>query len=249
MMFLTETNVTEITKKQYFYKLRAHYGIFTSLLLTQLIALLFSFMGSGSMGSGADGVMVIVTYYTGNVIIAFTMLWAFISGVSMNSKLVRDGDFSFVTNRLTSNLSSIAFLVTATVTGGITAMLGGSLLKTIIYFVKGDGILGHTYSVPLAQLLTGIIAALLYVTLFGALGYFASTLVQLSKFNLVLLPLLFVGSLFLEARMDGQGPVRELINFFATETSIFILALKVVAASGALFYTSILMSNKLEVRR
>lgn len=109
MMSLTSVNAAEIIKKQYFYKLRAHYGIFTSLFITQLVALAFSFMASGSMGSGGEGVSINVSFYTGNVIIAFTMLWAFISGVSMNSKLVRNGDFSFVTNRLTSHVSSLAF--------------------------------------------------------------------------------------------------------------------------------------------
>lgn len=249
MMSLTNANAAEIIKKQYFYKLRAHYGIFTSLFITQLVALTFSFMASGSMGSGGEGVSINVSYYTGNLIIAFTMLWAFISGVSMNSKLVSDGDFSFVTNRLTSHASSLAFLLTTTVVGGIMAMLGSSLLKTIIYFLKGDSILNHTYSIPVIELLIGVIATILYVTLFGIFGYAVASLTQLNKIFIFLLPLIFIGLLFVEGRTNGQGPLSVVFRFFAMESSLFLFAIKVIVVIGILCLTVITMSNKLEVRR
>jgi hypothetical protein len=248
-MFLTNVDVAEITKKQYFYKLRAHYGIFSSLLLTQLVALAFSFLGNGQMGAGNENINVYVTYYTGNIIIAFTMVWAFISGFSLNSKLVRDGDFSFVTNRLTSNLSNLAFLLTATVIGGITAMLGSSLLKTINYFIRGESILAQSYAVPLSQLFLGVIAAVLYVTLLGAVGYTVAILTQLNKLFVVLLPILFVGLLFVEGRTKGEGLLATVFKFFLSETSLFVFAVKVLAIVVGLSYAAFIMSNKLEVRR
>ncbi len=248
MMYLTETNIAEIVKKQYLYKLRAHYGIFTSLLLTQLAALAFSFMGSGTMGTGNNGFSINVTYYTGNVIIAFTMLWAFICGVSMNSRQVKDGDFSFVTNRLSSNLSSIAFMLTATIIGGICAMLGSSLIKTITYF-GSNNIINHSFSVPFNQLLTGIIATILYVSLLGMLGYFIAGITQISRIFVFLLPVGFVGFIFLEGRTGGQGLLFYVVKFYATETSLLMLALKVVAVISCLCYLTIFISNRQEVRR
>ncbi|RXI98685.1 hypothetical protein DS745_20450 [Anaerobacillus alkaliphilus] len=248
-MYLTEANINELIKKQYLYKLRAHYGIFTSLLLTQIAAIAFSFMGSGSMGTGSNGFSINVTFYTGNVIIAFTMLWAFISGVSMNSRLVREGDFSFVTNRLTSNLSNIAFMLTATTIGGICAMLGSSLIKTIMYFLGANNLVSHSFAVPLNQLLTGVITTVLYVSLFGILGYVVAGITQLSRIFVILLPVGFVGLIFLEARTGGGGLLVSVTKFFATETSLLILALKVVFVISGLCFLTVLISNKQEVRR
>ncbi|MFN7250491.1 MAG: hypothetical protein ACK4M9_06805 [Anaerobacillus sp.] len=249
MMFLTNADLAEVTKKQYFYKIRAHYGIFSSLLLTQLVALAFSFMGTGQMGAGNEQVTVYVTYYTGNIIIAFTMVWAFISGFSLNSKLVRDGDFSFVTNRLTSNLSNLAFLLTATVIGGVTAMLASSLLKTINYFIRGESIVAQSYAVPLSQMFLGVIAAVLYVTLLGAVGYTVAILTQLNKLFVVLLPILFVGLLFVEGRTNGEGLLAAVFKFFLSETSLFVFAVKVLTVVGVLSYAAIIMSDKVEVRK
>lgn len=249
MMYLTEVNLVEQTKKQYIYKLRAHYGIFTSLLITQLIALGFSFFASGSSGTGTNGMMIYVDYYTGNTIIAFTMLWGFISGVSMNSKLVRDGDFSFVTNRLTSHLSSMAFLLTATVVGGIMAMLGSSLLKGIIFVFRNDKLISNTYELTPSELLLGLAVSVLYVTLFAAIGYFIAGLVQLNRLFIFLIPAFIIGGIFIEARTNGQGPLAEVIKFFGAETSFFMFVVKVLAVVATLLYLTIVLSNKTEVRR
>jgi hypothetical protein len=250
MMFLQEVNTIAVTKQQYQFKLRAHYGLFTSLLMTQLFALLWSFMGTGQMGTGTEEVSLNISYYTGNIIIVFTMMWAFISGITINSKLSRDGDFAFVTNRLTSNLSNIAFLLTGCVIGGITAMLAGSLLKVIIYFFFGiNGIIGSTLQIPVSELVLGVVVTIFYVSLLGALGYLVGAIVQFSKMFVVLLPALFIGALFMEGRMQGEGLLGNLVTYFIQETSSVLLFFKVLVALIILFFTAIIISDRIEVRQ
>lgn len=248
-MFLQEADLVKVTKQQYQFKLEAYYGVFTSLLLTQLFALLWSFMGTGQMGTGTQEVSLNITYYTGNIIIMFTMMWAFISGITINSKNAKDGDFAFVSNRLSSNLSNIAFLLTATVLGGFTAMLAGSLLKVIIFYYRGlDHIVGNPL-VPPHELALGIIVSVLFVTLIGTLGYFVGALVQFHKIFTGLLPAFFVGLLFLEGRMQGEGPLGNIFQSFINETSLIVLAVKVLIVVVILFGAAVAISDQVEVRK
>jgi hypothetical protein len=55
-MSLIETNTLDITKKQYFYKLKSNMRVFLSLMMFQLIAASFSITGNVSGNSGwVDG--------------------------------------------------------------------------------------------------------------------------------------------------------------------------------------------------
>ncbi len=249
-MFLQEANVISVAKKQYFFKLKAHYGIFTSLLMTQLFALLFSaFLGTGQSGTSIFNVSLNINYYTGNLIIIFTMVWAFTSGITLNSKTSKDGDFAFVTNRLTSNLSNIAFLMTATAIAGFTAMLAGSLLKVIVYYYFSVENLAGSASISLSELVLGIIVSILYVSLFGALGYLVGVLIQMSKIFVFLLPLVFIGLLFIEGRMQGEGALGQLVKFFALETSPVLFLVKAFVAITLVYIGSIFLTDKMEVRK
>ncbi len=248
-MFLQEANVISVVQKQYFFKLKANYGVFTSLLMTQLFAILFSaFMGTGQSGTSIFNVSLNINYYTGNMIIIFTMIWAFTSGITLNSKASKDGDFAFVSNRLTSNLSNIAFLMTATAVAGLAAMFAGSLLKVIVYYYFPVENLAGSAFVPFSELVLGVVVSILYVSLFGALGYLVGALIQMSKLFVFLLPLVFIGLLFIEGRMQGDGPLGQLVQFFALETSPFLFLVKAMAVIALLFLFAII-TDKMEVRK
>ncbi|WNF36164.1 hypothetical protein RJD24_17190 [Bacillaceae bacterium IKA-2] len=250
MMYLTETNLFETTKKQFIFKLNAYIGAFTSLMFTQFFGILFSLAGSGSSGGGSNSISFNITYYTGNTIIALTLIWMFITGVTVTTKQNRDGDFAFVSNRLSSNLANIAFLVTAALVGAVTAMLSGTLLKVIIYFFKStEKIVSQTYIVPPLELVIGLTATFLYALLISGLGYLAGTLVQINKLFVVILPATVIGFLFLEGRLNGGGILFAVGKIFVMESSLFLLTLKVFVTAAVLFYSGTLISNRLEVRR
>lgn len=57
------------------------------------------------------------------------------TGILITTKAVRYDDFTFVSNRLSSNLANILFLLTASAIGGAAAVTAGFLLKIIAFFL------------------------------------------------------------------------------------------------------------------
>jgi hypothetical protein len=249
MMYLAEVKLFDVVKNQFLYKLKAYLSVFSSLLIIQAVGMLLSLNGSGSMGTSSDGYSLNISYYTGDIIIIFTMLWSFISAIIITTKAYRNDDFVFVANRFSSNLSNICFLVFASIVGGITAMLSGILLKVVIYFILDDGNVMGT-AIGFQELLLGMIVSTFYVLLVASLGYLIGMLVQISKWFSVLLPAVFFGYLFLGVSKYDEAPIIfETVKFFAKETSLFFFVLKVIVTASILFYGSIILANKMEVRQ
>ena len=250
MMFLTETNVWDIVRKQYSFKMKAYTGTFSTLVTVQIIAILLSLGGVGTTGMSTDTIHITMKNFSGDMIIAFTMIWSFVIALTITKKAYRNADFAFVSNRVTSNLSNLFFLMTANIVGGITAVLSGILLKVIMYYYYGiQNIFGNTMSVPPLDLLVGVIVTILYLFLFSATGYFFGMLTQLNKALIVLLLALFIGLLFLDG-FGANGEIhRGLVNFFYYETSFVLFLTKVMVIVAILFSSSILLSNRMEVSR
>ncbi|MBZ5750788.1 hypothetical protein [Metabacillus rhizolycopersici] len=248
-MYLAEVKLFAVVKNQFLYKLKAHLSIFSSLLIIQVVGMLLSMNGSGSMGTSSDGYSLNISYYTGDIIIIFTMIWSFISAIIITTKAYRNDDFVFVANRFSSNLSNICFLVFASIIGGVTAMLSGILLKVVMYFILDDGNVMGTI-ISFQELLLGMIVSTFYVLLVASLGYLVGVLVQISKWFSVLLPAVFFGYLFLSINKNEEAPIiLETVKFFVKETSLLFFVLKVIVTASILFYGSIILANKMEVRQ
>src|SRR5690625_956695 len=108
MMSLSKVNLGKIVKRQYQYKLRSYVWVFNSLILMQLLAILFSLGGPMSSGRSGDGFFLQINYYSADIIIAFTMLWAFIMAIQMLS--IKDNEFMFINNKPSDHLSDVTFL-------------------------------------------------------------------------------------------------------------------------------------------
>ncbi|MDT8861591.1 hypothetical protein N0O92_15340 [Alkalihalobacillus sp. MEB130] len=250
MMSLNNVTLATATKKLYKYKLKANIGLLNSLVFLQLIAVLFSLNGVGQMGTGGNGFSINVYYYSSTLVIAFTMLWAFIHSIFLTTKTFRYDDFTFVSNRIASNLSNMVFLATASLIAALFAMFTSPLLKVIAYFLLDHEVLLETgifYSPT--ELLLGFAATTLYIFLFSALGYFVGTLIQLSKLFGILLPVIFFGTLFVEARAGQSNLLITMGTFIFTESSFLLFIIKVVCLSSLLFGSSLFLSNKLEVKQ
>lgn len=249
-MSLKKIRMVDIVKKQYVYKLRAYIQVLISLIFIQLLAILFSFNGVGGMGSSGENINVQFQYYSADIVVGFTMLWGFISAILITSKTHRNIDFPFVTNRLSSHLSNMLFLLSGSLVGGITAMLSIFPIKLIMYyliesvFVKSTNITGS----PL-EFLLGIFTTTLYVFLSIAIGYFVGTLVQINKVFAGLLPALLIGMLYLDAARGNNGIVAYFFQFIFRESSIPIFTVKVIIISGLFLISSFMLSNRMEVRQ
>lgn len=135
-MSFTQTSLVDVVRKQYAFKLKAYLLAFGTLVGLQLLAIFFSFGGVANMGTGSDDLEMNVTLYSADIVIVFTMLWAFITGILLTTKAYRYDDFAFVTNRVSSHLANALFLVTASIVGGMCAILCRFPLKVYIYYFE-----------------------------------------------------------------------------------------------------------------
>lgn len=245
-MSLSRISLQQIVKKQVSYKLRAYIQVFLSLVFIQALGILFSFNGVGMMGTSSNTFEIDVHFYSADIVVVFTMLWAFITAILITTQAYRNDDFALITNRLTSNLSNMLFLLTASLVGGLTALLSSHVIRILMYFM------GHTeyFITPTgaSEWIIGFIATILYVLLCSAIGYFFGTLVQLHKIFAVLLPIAFLGILILGAGTMNETIIHKVFEFIFEESSLALFMVKIGVLVALLFSGSALMSNRMEVK-
>ncbi len=249
MMYLTKVSLWDVVKKQFRFKMKSYRGMFTSLMMLQIIGILFSLGGEGGGGGGSETFSYDMNYYSGNIILAFMMIWAFISAIVVTTQAYRFDDYSFVANRLSSHLSNILFLGWASVIGGVTFVLASQSLKLAILFQKDREFI-ESQPITMLQMAEGLTATILYLFLFTALGYLVGMLVQRNKAFIIILPALFFGSLFLNVFLASESTlVIDIGQIFVRETSFLLFMLKVLLTSALAYAISVWVSNSLEVRK
>src|SRR5699024_6507193 len=110
MMSLTHPHLFSLVKKQYQYKLKAFIGVFSSIVIVQLIAMLFSVNGGRGSGGGPGELYIDIDYFSYNTVIGFTMITILINAIHITTKTFKEDGFIFTANRLSANLSNIVFL-------------------------------------------------------------------------------------------------------------------------------------------
>lgn len=247
-MSLSTVSTASVIKKQFLFKLKGNIDAFSSLLFVQIAAILFSLGGTSEFSSTSDMLILTVKFVSADIVIILTMIWAFVSGITVTTKQMREQDFTFVTNRLTSSLSNILFLILIFFIAAVFAMLTSYFIHIVAYFSGAE--LYYSSTTGFVELVVGIGASFLYFLLLGALGYLVGTMVQLSRFFVVLLPVLALGSIIAEGLLLGKEPfLMSIVEFFVFEKSFALFALKVLVAAGILFLAATGIWNRLEVRK
>lgn len=244
-MSLQEVSLRAITFKQYAYKLKGYSNLFYGLLIAQILGLLFSMGGVGNMGATNDSLRVSLRTYSSNVVIVFSFLWIFISASSLGTKPYRNMEFSLVTNALSSNLSNVGILLTCSVFGGITSSLIGVLLRTIVYFTfsRTQIVLDGFFIAP-TDLILGIFVTSLYMLLISSVAYLARMLVEINMALAIIIPLIGIGLLRIYNNF-----FMAIYTFIILENSWLLFTLKVLILSIILFGISVLLANRMEVRK
>jgi hypothetical protein len=246
-MSLKTINLAETVKKQFVFKLKANIDVFSSLVGIQLLAILFSLNGVGSMGMGGTNLSVDVKYYSADLVIVFTMLWSFVTAITITTKPYRNHDFTFVSNRLSSSLSNILFLLTASFIGSITANLSGNLVKLLVSILFKQELF-HFFNGSL-EFVLGIGVTIIYVFFLSSIGYLIGTLVQVSKGFIILIPVLILGTIFLAASMHKEPLLIQIFQFYVLESSLLLFILKTLLTTVLFFIAAISLLNRMEVRR
>lgn len=223
------------------------------------VQLSLSFLSpSSSSFSTSPNMQVVLKNYNGTTCIAVTMLFVCIVSFLMTIKTFRYRDFTFVTNRLSSSLSTIGFLLTLSAFGGISASLYCMPIRLIAYFFEGpSNVSANGFTVPPLYLMTGILAAVLYCILASGLGFLIGSLFQ----NQMALIFSFALVVILSASIISLRPYvplfaalssfldHHLLGFFSGESSLWLFAGKVLLTSAVLYALGALLTSRLEVKR
>lgn len=246
MMSSKEVNLLSISLKQYYYKLKANTGLVNRLIITQIIALLFSLAGgTGMMSSGNEAVSVSVRSYSASIVIVFSLLWISTVAILLTTKQYKKMEIPLVGNRLSGNFSDVGLLMTASVFAGITSSLVGALLRVIMYFtVDRSIIVADGFALTFSDLLLGMVVAILYMGLVSAMSYLIGMLAQDNIAFLVLIPVAIFGSLRV---YNNYFFAQSIYKFYIEDVSLPLFALKVIITSIIIFGASLLLSNRREV--
>lgn len=248
MMSLIETSLSEVVWKQFAFKRRSFFTTFGTLVVLQVLAIFFSSGGSGSSGFHGRDLSVELTFYSGDIVVIFTVLWVFFIAIYATSKAARYDDYAFVGNRLSSHLANVLFLLTASLIGGLSATLCGYIVRIIVYFsddlTMGEGL----FQLPFDFLLS-IGAISLYGFLFAAFGYVFGVIIQFHRSFIFLLPAICVGVMIATVSNGYGEEMKAVFDFIIMETHFWLFLLKVLLVSGVFFGLAMLLSNKLEVRK
>ena len=173
----------------------------------------------------------------------FTLACVIGASIALNLKEYKDMDFTFVSNRISSNLSNIGFLITLSLFGALTSGLSGVLVRTIKYLLIGSTkIIEVGFFLTLGELMCSIGASFLYILLISSVVYFSSALTE--KSNVFIIALLVVVVLLMRTPLFGN-----IIGFYGKEHNFLIFMIKTTITAVIFFSGSILVSNNLEVRR
>lgn len=252
MMSLSKISSSQLIMRQYQLKLKSHIGFLSSLVTLQLVAILFSLGGIGQGGRGGLDISMTMHYYTPDYVVIFTIMWAFITAYQLVKKESWEQDYIFVTNRFTSHMANMLFLLTTSVISSVLASLAVFPLQIIGHFVLDfEYILGTGLSPSVLEFIVGLSAMILFIFLMSIIGYLVGILVQGNKVFSVLLPAFVIGFLFLTFRMEQAGkfnPLLAMYDFYLQENSFLLYGIKVILTAGLVFAVSMQLSRKLEVR-
>ncbi|MDX5474383.1 MAG: hypothetical protein LPK00_02500 [Bacillaceae bacterium] len=244
-MYLSKPSVSEVVKKQYLYKLKS-LNVFTPLVLVQVMAIFFALLGTGSSGTFSSGLGISRIHYSVDVVIGFTLVWAFIISFTMSTKMYREDDFTFVTNRLTYSLSNILFLVSIGIFAAITSILSGHLLNVIvsIYQWNKPSLFYHDLDITFMMYLTGILVTIVIMLFVSSIGYFVGVLTQLLPFLKFVLPVVIIGMLMMQVSL-----VPTLFSFYFQEKVVSIFLIKHILTIVLMFAATVYLSKRMEVRQ
>lgn len=235
-----------IVWNQFLLKLKANTDMLTGLAIFQVIALIFSLGGSAGFnyGSGVE-----FNIYTSDIIVVFTMIWLLVIGVQVLRPASALMTYSMIANRKVDHLSNIIWLVTMAIIGTVTVLLANVLLQLMMsYFSEGVPLLPEA-QLSIGEYLVGVCTIFVYVLLAGAIGYFLGVLSQWNQLVKVFIPILLIVALLIVPNMVSEDVIVTVFTFIFLDEIFLLFALKMIVLAGLLFFASMKMGNRLEVRK
>lgn len=244
-MYLTEPKFIDIVQQQFRFKMNANASAFTKLILLQFASLFMNNSYGTSLGNNT--IQIYEQNFSNTSIVGATWLWAFFLGLLLTSAAQRNESFTFVTNRFSYHGANFLFMLMASIIGGLTAVLMGSVLKLYALLRIENIIISlqqGLFAAP-ADFFIQLATAIAYTMLFFMLSYTIGMCIQLNK----IFVLLFVIGWIALSFTSGFSFIQPIYEYFANEHSISIFLLKVCSTVLGLFAISVAITNRSEVKR
>ncbi|MFB1082893.1 hypothetical protein [Jeotgalibacillus sp. JSM ZJ347] len=244
-MSLATVSTGNIIRQQVIYKCYAMADLWRSLVVIQLIAIFFSALGSGGMGTSDDIFSLSVSTFSNDIVFFFTVFWMLVASALITSKSYRYEDFSYVTTRLISQVSNGILLLVTVLTASLFTILSNYVIYLSIFLFRNDEFYPGlaTVGAP-GELLLTFSAMFGYLLIASAVGYFFGVLIQFSKFFIAIIPLVLFGPTMVRSLFIFEFGY----YFYAQESSIILFMTKTIITALLLYAASILVMNRKEVR-
>ncbi|QUG43167.1 hypothetical protein KD050_08020 [Psychrobacillus sp. INOP01] len=241
-MFLSNSSLAGVVLSQVKFKINAYSGLIYSLIILQLMGILFA-SGASSSGTSINSISINLNISSIDPSFLFVSLLAISVGNLITTKAYRYDDFSFVATRLSSNLANIIVLLIFSCFAGLTTFLSGYIMRIILTIYSSSEFVGSTGIIedPIRSLLT-ILAMITLFWMFSSLGYLVGMLFQKHK-------LLFFGVLAIFIMLLVSKTWIKILEFIFVENgSLLIFTIKIISITIIFIAASIAISHRLEVR-
>lgn len=229
-------------KKQFFYKVHAHYSMFSTMVMMQLIGLIFS-IGGENYGIGTSHIELDMKVSSGSIVIAFTFFWIFIMAMMMTMRPAKSMMYTFITNKRINHLSNLLFIVFLSMIGGVSSYLLGFFIKLVTFLLYGSENILFVERVMLKEAILGIAVTILYMLLISSIGYFLGEIFSLHKIFIVVIPVVFAGFLI----VFHESMIEPLFSFFTEENHFIIFTIRVLFVVSILFLIAFQLDRRSEV--
>ncbi len=232
--------------KQFLFKWKANMDMFTGLAILQVIALFFSYNGSGtfSYGSGVE-----FNIYTSDILVVFTMIWLLVIGVQILRPVSALTTYTMIANRKVDHMSNIIWLIVMSGIGTVAVLLANVLLQLIMSYISGAVTLMPEVSLTFGSYVIGTLTTFIYLVFAGAVGYFFGVLSQWNQLVKVIIPFLLIGALLIAPAIIPEDILINAFSFVFLEKVFMIFVLKMFVIISLLFVASAGIGNRLEVRK
>lgn len=238
-MSLNKVPFSHIVLKQTKWKFLTYSQALLALITVQVIFSLLLSDGSGSSGTGFNNISMQTNIYGLDGVVMVGGMWAFITGMIVQTRAFRYDDYSVVTNRSTASIANIIVLVMYSFIGTIISVLTLYLLTgTVQLFSHAEFVSRNVIISPLQ-----FAVAFVILLLAASTGYFLSSSFQLSKWFGLLVIAVFV----VVIRSLDEYLLTVMLFFFQDGYPLFIVKGSLI--SIVLFVVSIFLLSRKEVER
>lgn len=239
-MSLNHKTFPQVVRVQTKWKVKAYSQALVPLLILQIIMAILTSSGSGTSSMTMNQVSIESYFYSLDVFLISTCIWAVITAFLIQTRGYRQTDLSAITNRATGNTANIISLIFFSFIAVIVNYMSLYILVASIQLIKGIDIFPNSELFNFMQFLV----AFFIILLAASSGYFISSLFNLSK----ILGSLFVlvGGFLCIRVLDEQ--LLTIVKFYF-EAGYFLFLVKALITAALLFALPVVFLNgKEEVR-